>query len=55
MQTDGLFKWLNINKLSININKTNVLLFNIRNKNENINLNLYINNIKLKQVTDIKC
>ena len=57
MQTDinKLFKWLNINKLSININKTNVLLFNIRNKNENINLNLYINNIKLKQVTDIKC
>ena len=56
MQTDinKLFKWLNINKLSININKTNVLLFNIRNKNENINLNLYINNIKLKQVTDIQ-
>ena len=56
MQTDinKLFKWLNINKLSININKTNVLLFNIRNTNENINLNLYINNIKLKQVTDIQ-
>ena len=56
MQTDinKLFNWLNINKLSININKTNVLLFNIKNKNENINLNLYINNIKLKQVTDIK-
>ena len=56
MQTDinKLFKWLNINKLSIHINKTNVLLFNIRNKNENINLNLYINNIKLKQVTDIQ-
>ena len=31
MQTDinKLFKWLNINKLSININKTNVLLFNL--------------------------
>ena len=56
MQTDinKLFKWLNINILSIHINKTNVLLFNIRNKNENIKLNLYINNIKLKQVTDIK-
>ena len=53
MQIDinKLFKWLNINKLSITINTTNVLLFNIRNKNENINLNLYINNIKLKQVT----
>ena len=56
MQTDinKLFKWPNINKLSININKTNVLLFNIRNKNENINLNIYINNIKLKQVPNIK-
>ena len=38
MQTDinNLFKWLNIklsiNKLSININKTNVLRFYIRNK-----------------------
>ena len=34
MQTDinKLFKLLNLNKLSININKTNVLLFNIRNK-----------------------
>ena len=55
MQTDinKLFKWLNLYKLSININKTNFLLFNIRNKNENINLNLYINNIKLKQVTII--
>ena len=28
--------------------------FNIRNKNKNIKLNLYINNIKLKQVTNIK-
>ena len=56
MQTDinKLFKWLNINKLYININKTNVLLFNIRNNNENKNLNLYINNIKLKEVTEIK-
>ena len=55
MQTDinKLFNWLNLNKLFININKNNVLLFNIRNKNENIKLNLYINNIKLKQLTHI--
>ena len=34
MQIDinKLFKWLILNKLSININKTNFLLFNIRNK-----------------------
>ena len=29
--------------------------FLISEKNENISLNLYINNIKLKQVTNIKC
>ena len=46
MQIDinKLFKWLNINKLSININKTNVLLFNIRNKNINLNYILIILN-----------
>ena len=34
MQTyiNKLFKWLNLNKLFININKTIVLIFNIRNK-----------------------
>ena len=32
----------------------NVLLFNIRNKNSNIDQDLNINNIKVKQVSDIK-
>ena len=45
---------MNVNKLSLNISKTNVLLFNIRNKNRNINLDLNINNIKVKQVSEIK-
>ena len=35
----------NNNKLSININKTNDLIFNIRNKIGNINLYLYIHNL----------
>ena len=49
-----LYNWLNVNKLSLNISKTNVLLFNIRNKNRNINLDMNINNIKVKQVSEIK-
>ena len=28
---DQLYVWLNINKLSLNIDKTNIVLFNIRN------------------------
>ena len=43
---------MNVNKLSLNISKTNVLLLNIRHKNRNINLDLNINNIK--QVSEIK-
>ena len=35
-----LYSWLNINKLSLNIDKTNILLFNIRNTNENVKLKL---------------
>ena len=49
-----LYDWLNVNKLSLNISKTNVLLFNIRNKNRNINMDLNINNIKVKQVSEIQ-
>ena len=45
---------MNVNKLSLNISKTNLLLFNIINKNRNINLDLNINNIKVKQVSKIK-
>ena len=48
------YDWLNINKWSLSIRKTNVLLFNIINKNRNINLNLNINNIKVKQVSEIE-
>ena len=45
---------MNVNKLLLNISKTNVLLFNIRNKNRNINMDLNINNNKVKQVSEIK-
>ena len=45
-----LFDWLNINKLSLNVSKSSLLLFNIRNKNNNIKLNVNINDIKIKQI-----
>ena len=51
-----LFDWLSINKLSLNVSKSNLLLFNIRNKNNNVKLNININdiNIKIKQVFNLK-
>ena len=39
---DKLYSWLNINKLSINIDKTNILLFNIRNTNKNVKVKFKI-------------
>ena len=35
-----IYVWLNINKLSLNIDKTNMLLFNIRHINDNVKLKL---------------
>ena len=40
-----LFDRLNINKLSLNVSKSSLLLFNIRNKNNNVKLNVNINDI----------
>ena len=45
---------MNVNKLSLNISKTNVLLLNIRIKNRNIDHDLNINIIKVKHVSEIK-
>ena len=49
-----LFDWLNINKLSLNVSKSSLLLFNIRNKNNNVKLNVNINDIKIKQLANLK-
>ena len=38
-----LFDWLSINKLSLNVSKYSLLMFNIRNKNNNVKLNVNIN------------
>ena len=35
---DQLYVWLNNNKLSLNIDKTNILIVNIRNINDNVKL-----------------
>ena len=51
---DKIVEWLNLNKLSLNMEKTNSLLFNIRNKNNNFKLNLMINNISITQTSCIK-
>ena len=45
---------MGINKLSLNVSKSSLLLFNIRNKNNNVKLNVNINDIKIKQVTNLK-
>ena len=51
---DQLYVWLNINKLSLNIYKTNILLFNIRNINDNVKLKLKIDNKEIRNVEMIK-
>ena len=51
---DQLYVWLNINKLSLNIDKTNILLFNIRNINDNVKLKLKIDNKEIRNVEKIK-
>ena len=50
---DQLYVWLNINKLSLNIDKTNILLFNIRNINDNVKLKLKIDNKEIRNVEKI--
>ena len=45
---------MNIIKLSINISKYSLLLFNIRNKNNNFKFNVNINDIKIKPLTNLK-
>ena len=37
----------------LNVSKSSLLLFNIRNKNNNVKLNVNINDIKINQVTNL--
>ena len=50
---DQLYVWLNINKLLLNIDKTNILLFNIKNINDNVKLKLKIDNKEIRSLEKI--
>ena len=50
---DLLYEWLCINKLSINIQKSTSILFNIRNSFSSIRLNITINNIPIELNSNI--
>ena len=45
---DLLYEWLCINKLSINLQKSTAIIFNIRNSLSSIRLNITINNIPIE-------
>ena len=49
-----LVEWVNVNKLSLNISKTKYMIFSNRNVIQDGNLNLLINNVKLKRVNQTK-
>ena len=44
--------WFKVNRLSLNIKKTNYIVFGSRNSN--VNFNIHINNIKIDRVNDTK-
>ena len=56
MQTelDKIVKWLSANKLSINASKTKILLFKGKNKSQNQQISLRINNDIIKQVSSVR-
>ena len=47
-------KWLQVNKLTLNIKKTQVILFNAKNKKKKESLKLKINGENIKQVNSTK-
>jgi hypothetical protein len=49
-----IVKWLNINKLSLNIEKTNYMIFRSPSKNINKSENIRINNISINEVNHTK-
>ena len=46
--------WLKVNKLSLNLTKTNFMIFHPRQKKVNINVPLTLENTLIKQVTETK-
>ena len=47
-----MYKWFNVNKLSLNVSKTNFMVFS--NKKVNQELNILINNMRIEQVENTK-
>ena len=56
MQTelDKIVKWLSANKLSTNTSKTKIVLFKGKNKSQNQQISLRINNYIIKQVSSVR-
>ena len=46
--------WLKVNKLSLNLTKTNFMIFHPRQKKVNVNVPLTLENTVIKQVTEMK-
>ena len=53
-EINEIYKWLNINKLSINTAKTKFILFRARNKKQLAEINIKINDQSIEQVKCIK-
>ena len=53
-ELETLVKWIHANKLSLNIAKTHYIVFRTRGREININMNVYIDHIKLKRVESTK-
>ena len=51
-ELEELSLWFKVNRLSLNIKKTNFIVFGSRNSN--VNFNIHINNIKIDRVNDTK-
>ena len=54
MNLQKLDVWLKVNKLSLNITKTNFMIFHPRQKKVNVNVPLTLENTVIKQVTETK-
>ena len=46
-ELDKLSEWFKANKLSLSLDKTKYMLFKSKQKKENLNINLFINNCEI--------
>ncbi len=52
-ETEKLSEWFKANKLSLNLDKTKYMLFSPKQKKARLNINLFINNHEITQVSEI--